>query len=146
MPDNILEKITARGHENIRATHKTTIEITKDNYLTPRGDCIIAVSADKGFLELSDEFKNLLRRRNTGLLIEIECSGITERINAHGHPDLSFKNPDEMVIRKSNFICDRTLVIGSDKGAIDINRELVEKLRAGKRVFIRLVATQIHSP
>ena len=140
MSDRFIEKITARGHENIRATHRTTIEITRDNYLTPRGDCIIAVSANKGFQEFSDEFKNLLRRRNTGLLMEIECSGITDRIKAKGHPDLSFKNPDEMVIRKSNFLCDRTLAIGSDKGAIDINRELVEKLRECKRVSIRLVA------
>jgi hypothetical protein len=29
--------IHARGHENVRATHATTIEVTKEEHLTPRG-------------------------------------------------------------------------------------------------------------
>ncbi len=37
---------TAQGHPNILATHKTTLEITKDTEVTGEGGCIIAVKAD----------------------------------------------------------------------------------------------------
>ncbi|HIP75502.1 MAG TPA: DUF371 domain-containing protein, partial [Thermococcus paralvinellae] len=42
------EIIHCYGHENIKATHKSTLEITKEDFLTPRGDCIICIKADKG--------------------------------------------------------------------------------------------------
>ncbi|HIP58595.1 MAG TPA: DUF371 domain-containing protein, partial [Archaeoglobus profundus] len=35
------EVITAWGHPNITAKHRTTLEITKDEELSIRGDCII---------------------------------------------------------------------------------------------------------
>ncbi|RLF17024.1 MAG: DUF371 domain-containing protein, partial [Thermoprotei archaeon] len=38
----IVEEIIAWGHPNIRALHRSTMEITKEPYVTPRGDCIIA--------------------------------------------------------------------------------------------------------
>ncbi|HIG98004.1 TPA: DUF371 domain-containing protein, partial [Candidatus Woesearchaeota archaeon] len=37
---------TAHGHPNILATHRTTLEITKDSELTTRGNCVVAVAAD----------------------------------------------------------------------------------------------------
>ncbi|MHA1410910.1 MAG: DUF371 domain-containing protein, partial [Candidatus Odinarchaeia archaeon] len=51
------EEFKARGHENITATHPTTLEITKDMKLTPRGDCIIAVGSEKALFDFSDEIK-----------------------------------------------------------------------------------------
>ena len=41
-----MEIVIARGHPNIRATHKTTLEVTKEKELSPRGDCIIGICAD----------------------------------------------------------------------------------------------------
>ncbi|MFX0070300.1 MAG: DUF371 domain-containing protein, partial [Candidatus Hermodarchaeota archaeon] len=38
-----------------------TLEITKDAHLTDRGDCIVAVKADKACLDLSKEFKEAAR-------------------------------------------------------------------------------------
>ncbi len=32
--------IKAKGNKLIKATHKSTLEITKDNYLTERGDIV----------------------------------------------------------------------------------------------------------
>ncbi|HEX54885.1 MAG TPA: DUF371 domain-containing protein [Candidatus Altiarchaeales archaeon] len=138
MPRKIVERITARGHENIRATHGNTLEITKEGHLTPRGDCIVAVSADRGFPEFSDNFKNALRNKRAILRMTIECSGVNDEIIAYGHPELRFKSPEEMVIRKSSFICDRTLAIRANKAAIDLNRNLIEKLRRGNPVNIKL--------
>ncbi|HID73268.1 TPA: DUF371 domain-containing protein [Candidatus Micrarchaeota archaeon] len=45
--------VTARGHPNIRAEHETTFEVTTEPSLTPRGDCIVGVQADKAASDLS---------------------------------------------------------------------------------------------
>ena len=73
----VTEVIYARGHENIKATHKTTMEITKDPYLTPRGDCIIAVKANKAALDLSRRLieklknpKSVVKITLTAMLLE----------------------------------------------------------------------------
>ncbi len=134
----MIEKIHAKGHKNIRSGHKTTLEITKEHNLTPKGDCIIAVSADKGLLDLSDRFKDKLREENSILEILIKSNGIEEKIIARGHPELTLSHPTDMVIRKSNFICSRTLAINSDKAAIDLDRILVEGLRNGRDAVIEL--------
>ncbi|MCG2782813.1 MAG: DUF371 domain-containing protein [Candidatus Altiarchaeales archaeon] len=134
------ETIRARGHENVTARHKTTLEFTKEEHLTPRGDCIIAVSADRGLQEFSEEFKNLLKDDDAVLEITIECGGISEILKAKGHHNLTLTHPTDMVVRKSDFICDRTLAIGADKASIDLDRELVEKLKRGSEVIIKLKA------
>ena len=134
------ETIRARGHENVTARHKTTLEFTKEEHLTPRGDCIIAVSANRGLQEFSEEFKNLLKDDDAVLEITIECGGISEILKAKGHHNLTLTHPTDMVVRKSDFICDRTLAIGADKASIDLDRELVEKLKRGSEVIIKLKA------
>ena len=127
------EEVTASGHENIEATHPTTLEITKEKRLSRRGDCIIAVGADKSLADLSDEFKERLRRPNAKLTLTIEVNGITEQINAHGSPDLILAHPSDMVVRKSSYVDDRTLAVNADKAARDLSRELVEKLQNSKQ-------------
>ena len=39
-------RFTAWGHPGIKATHRTTLMLTKDADCTARGDCIIGVRAD----------------------------------------------------------------------------------------------------
>jgi len=41
------EVIRARGHENVQSTHASTFEVTSDDWLTPAGDCILAIEADR---------------------------------------------------------------------------------------------------
>jgi len=134
------ETIRARGHENVTARHKTTLEFTKEEHLTPRGDCIIAVGADRGLQEFPEEFKDLLKNDDAILEITIECDGISETVMAKGHRDLTLTHPTDMVVRKSDFICDRTLAIGADKASIDLDRGLVEKLKHGNEAIIKLKA------
>ncbi|MCD6301577.1 MAG: DUF371 domain-containing protein, partial [Staphylothermus sp.] len=57
----VVDVLYGRGHPNIRATHKTTLEITKEPHVTPRGDCIIAVNATKATKDLDPELKNIIR-------------------------------------------------------------------------------------
>jgi len=136
-----VEIIHAKGHENILSTNKTTFEITKENHLTKRGDCIIAVSADKAAADLSREFKETVRKENARLTIVIEVDGEKEVVNAFGSPHLSFMHLTDLVVRKSNFICSRTLAIRADKAAKDFTRIFVKKLQNPKQTAkITLIA------
>ncbi|MBS7614620.1 DUF371 domain-containing protein [Candidatus Bathyarchaeota archaeon] len=123
------EVITAYGHRNIQATHRATFEITKDESLTRKGDCIIAVKADKGLVDLSEEFKEAARNRNARITITIEAGSEKETVNAFGDSDLSLSHKTDVVVRKSNYVCSRTLAVKADKAACDLSRSLVKKLR-----------------
>lgn len=122
------ETIFARGHRNVLATHKTTLEITKNPWLSRNGDCIIAVSADKALDDLSFEFKEKLKK-NAKLNILIQAGEIVESVNASGNPWLMLTHPTDIVVRKSQHICSRTLANQADKAACDLSRNLVEKLK-----------------
>jgi hypothetical protein len=124
------EVVFGYGHENIRATHTTTLEFTKDTHLSKKGDCIIAVAADKAVADLSPQFKANLRKPNAKLIILIEAGGIIEQVQAHGAQQLILSHPTDAVIRKSNYVCNRTLAVCADKAANDLSRALVEKLKS----------------
>ena len=127
------DEVFANGHKNIAATHLTTLEITKEIHLSRRGDCIIAVAADKSLADLSEEFKESLRKSSAKLTVIIEANGITAQINAYGSSKLTLTHPSDMVVRKSSYIDDRTLAINADKAAAGLPRKLVEKLRNPKQ-------------
>ncbi len=130
--------IVAYGHENVRCTHKTTLEITKDDYLTVRGDCIIGINSSHSLNDLDDNFKELLRKSKK-IVVDIIMDGkVVDRVVGEGHSDLILNHPTDIVIRKSNFICPRTLMINANKGAIDIDREVVEKIRNGAEFIFRI--------
>lgn len=139
---SLKEGVLAYGHKNILALHPTTLEITRDEGVTRRGDCIVAVRADKGLRELSPRFKEALRD-GAKLVIEIECGDKRDRIIAFGDERLTLKHSSDMVIRKSDYVCDRTIAVRADKAAIDISRDLVSELRKpDQRVTIILTATR----
>jgi len=129
----VTEIILGYGHENIQATHKTTFEITKEAQLSRRGDCIIAVSANKTMTDFSSEFKENLRKEKAKIMILIEAGDAAEVVNAFGSPRLILTHCTDMVVRKSNYICNRTLAIQADKAACDLSRKLAEKLRNPKQ-------------
>ncbi|MCQ6254724.1 DUF371 domain-containing protein [Methanocaldococcus sp.] len=129
--------IRAKGHKNISATHKTTLEITKEDYLTPTGHCIIGIEANKSMFDFTDEFKEKLRNAKK-IIVEIEVEGIKDTIIGEGHKDLILNHPTDIVIRKSNYICPRTLMINANKSAKDINRKIVKKLKEGKKLIFRI--------
>lgn len=125
----VREVIIAHGHENIRATHKSTFEITGESRLSSRGDCIIAVSADKALADLSLEFKKCLSHEKAEITILIEADEVAEVVKAFGSPKLILTHPTDIVVRKSDYVCARTLAIKADKAARDLPRKLVEKLK-----------------
>lgn len=124
----IRETIKCRGHRNVRATHRSTLEFTKEDYLTPRGDCIICVEADKAINDLSEEFKNALKAGKK-LLIRIKVGELEDEVVAWGSPKLILDHSYSIVVRKSDYIDGRTLAIKANKAAKDIDRRIVERLK-----------------
>ncbi|UCH37204.1 MAG: DUF371 domain-containing protein [Candidatus Bathyarchaeota archaeon] len=125
----VVETIEAWGHPNINATHTTTLELTKTTHLTQRGDCIVAVNASKGIRDLSLPFKQMAKHHDAQIIATIEAGGYQEAIIGRGHPQLLFSHSTDLVVRKSDYVCDRTLMIGATKAAVDLSRNLVEVLQ-----------------
>lgn len=115
---------TASGHPNILATHRTTLEITRDSELTEKGDCIIAVAADFSLQQL----QRIIAAANNGKIkLTIAAAGIKEEITAVVNKN--FSSEKEIVLRKGDFASERTLGIHADKAAAELSRELAGKLR-----------------
>jgi hypothetical protein len=123
------EIILAKGHKNILAIHPTTLEFTREDEVSRTGDCIVAVSADRALPSFSAEFKKRLAKENARLTILIEAGGIAERVTANGNAHLTLAHPNEIVVRKSNYICSRTLAVKADKASADLSRDLIKKLK-----------------
>ncbi len=136
-----IEIIHAWGHPNILARHKTTFEITKDDEITKRADCIIAVSADKGAKDLSPQFKQLARLPDTQIILELSVGETHERIIGCGHPNLTFLNKNDLVGRIGSYTCCRTLMIHADKAAFNLDRDFAKKMRSkDAEIKIKLIA------
>ncbi|MBN1358093.1 DUF371 domain-containing protein [Candidatus Bathyarchaeota archaeon] len=136
----VREVIFGYGHENIQATHKTTLEFTKDQRLSKKGDCIVSVAADKALADLTAEFKENLRKPHAKLNMTIEADEITDQVKALGSPQLVLTHLTDIVVRKSDYVCSRTLAVHADKAAQDLSRGLVEKLKnPEQKVKITLV-------
>ena len=125
-------EIPFTGHENIRSIHKNTIEITKETNLTPSGDCIIGVGAKCGCNEIPNKIKKKLKDPNSIVIFSINVNGYTFKINGKGHQDLICSDPNDIVLRKSNYVCPRTLAVNCDKASDSIPRKLVQILQNPK--------------
>ena len=138
------ETFEARGHPNVRSTHKTTLMVTRDEELTARGDCIVAVRAEKGTKDLDPKLKELIRNSETKVTLTMEAGDSSFIVTGSGHPRLSLSDPLDMVIRKSGYVCDRTLMIGGDKAACDIPSSFVRLLKEGdQRILLTISAERV---
>ncbi|HIK01919.1 TPA: DUF371 domain-containing protein [archaeon] len=121
-------EIIASGHANVLGTHPTTIEITKEAELSLQGNCIIAVRADTACSDLPEEIKKELLRGGK-FKVTLQAGELTEEVIGEGSPDLFFIHREDIVLRKSEFIDDRTLLVNCDKACSDLNRKFIEKLK-----------------
>jgi hypothetical protein len=130
------EEVAFSGHPLVSAMHERTIEITTEPRLTPRGDCIIGVSASKGLSQLSQATKSALRSDSAKARMTIVTPAGGYSFDAWGSKGLSFDDPRDMVIRTSNFICGRTLAVRAASSARRIPRELVASLKSPDAVGV----------
>jgi hypothetical protein len=123
----------AWGHPNITSKHRTTIMITTDEHLSKAGDCVVAVLSEKGLDDLFPDLKEIIRNEEAEVTFIMETGGQSLIVRGRGHPGLTLTSPSDMVIRKSSFICDRTLMIKADIAALDIPPEFVRLLEDHNR-------------
>ena len=122
-------EIMFMGHKNIRALHQKTIEITKETSLTPQGDCIVGVGAKCGCADLPDNIKEKLRDPKCTIKFMIKVDAQTFSWSGKGHPDLALTHTTDIVLRKSRFLCPRTLAVECDKASDSIPRTMIKALQ-----------------
>ena len=136
-----IETVEFRGHPNVKASHKTTFEVTKETHLTPRGDCIVGVEASKGLKEFSDEFRQLVRDERTKVFIAIITEdGSADTLMCQGSSSLTLEDPVRIIVRKSSYTAPNTLCIKASKAAAEIDRALITSLKEGKSGLLLAVA------
>ena len=117
------------GHENIRATHHKTLEFTKDTELSSGGTCIIGINADFDL--------HRLKQLSGRIKVILEVDNLVESFTAIVNPE--FGDEREAVFRKSAYPSTRTLAHYLDKGAKELNREIVKLMRnRGSRMKVTI--------
>jgi len=67
-PDGpLVEVVRATGHEHVTAEHASTFELTTDDWLTPAGDCILGVEADRAPSDFDPAFRAACRDENAAI-------------------------------------------------------------------------------
>ena len=130
----ILDTITAKGHPLIQCTHTTTIELTKDAYLTKNGTCILGIEASKACYDLNP----LLKKKITDgekITVIIKAGETIDSFYGFGHKNLTLLDKKDIVFRKSNYLCDRTILIKCSKSSSELDRNTIKKLTTSKEQF-----------
>jgi hypothetical protein len=132
------EVVRARGHENVSAEHGSTFEVTSDDYLTPAGDCILAIEADRTPADFDPAFVAACQSADARLVATLETDEYTERVVGRGHPELTLASDRSLVCRTSDYVDDRTAMVGAEAAAVDLDRDLVGALADGGALTLTL--------
>lgn len=132
------EIVRARGDEHVSAEHASTFEVTSDDWLTPAGDCILAIDADRTPADFDSAFVQACRDESATITATFEAGGLTDSVTGRGHPDLAFENDRSLVGRTSDYVDDRTVLVGADFAAEGFDRELVAALADGAELTLTL--------
>jgi hypothetical protein len=124
----VLDTVYFHGHENILATHKNSIEITREEQITRKGDCIIGVKASKGVGDFEYPLKKWIQAGG-GLEFEIKTGIYSFTFEGQGSPALDLLDKKEIVLRKSDYTSSRTAAINCSHSAFEIPRDLIKVLQ-----------------
>jgi hypothetical protein len=130
------EVVRARGHEHVTAEHGSTFEVTTDDYLTPAGDCILAVEADRAPADFDPEFVEACRAADATITVTFEAGGHAETVRGRGDSDLELSSERSMVGRTSDYVDERTFLLGADFAAAGFDRDLVAALADGAELTV----------
>lgn len=123
------DEIEFRGHPNVQSLHARTIEVTKDEHLSLRGDCIIGVRASKGCAGIDEKIKHRLKLHDSVVRMEIIVENESFSFTGKGDNRLTLLNRHDIVIRKSRFVCPRTMCVMCDKASSDLPRKMIRMLQ-----------------
>jgi hypothetical protein len=88
---------------------------------------------------IPEEISNAIKEDNTRIKIRLETENAVDEIKGNGHSELTLDHPTDMVLRKSDFKCSRTLMIDADKAACDLKKELIKDLKNSKPLKITII-------
>ena len=132
------EVIRARGHENVTAQHASTFEVTSDDWLTPAGDCILAVDADRTPESFDPAFVEACQNAEATIETRFEVGDHRQTVTGRGHPELTFESDRSLVGRTSEYVDDRTVLVGAAFAAEGFDRDLVTALATGEAVTVTI--------
>ncbi|PSP76472.1 DUF371 domain-containing protein [Halobacteriales archaeon QS_1_68_20] len=125
------ETIRCRGHEHVSAAHESTWEVTTDDWLTPAGDCILGIEADRAPADFDSEFVAACQDGDATITATLEVDGHEATVVGRGGPDLTFDSDRSAVARTSDYVDDRTVLVRADAAAGDLDRALADALADG---------------
>jgi len=125
----ICDEIIYYGHPNVLGLHPRAIEITKDSYLTKRGDCIIGINSNKACSDIDPKLKKLIQDDEIKIKFEFIVEGSSFEVFGRGNRNLTLENKNDIVIRTTNFVCPRTLSVRCDRGSNNVPREIISSLQ-----------------
>ncbi|MFC7019989.1 MULTISPECIES: DUF371 domain-containing protein [Haloarcula] len=135
---HIEETVHAAGHEHVTAEHASTLELTSDDFLTPAGDCILGIEAHQVPSEFDADFVAACRDADATITATLQAAGHTATVTGSGHPDLTFESDRSHVLRTSDYVDERTVMVGADAAAADIDRDLVAAVADGADLTMTL--------
>lgn len=109
---------TARGHAAVRATHAKTLELVREGEIGSAATCVVGVGAS-----LDEEAAAAVDGR---VELVISAGGATDSVRGRLNP--AFRPGDPLIVRRSAAVTRDALVIDADRGAADLDRELVAEL------------------
>jgi uncharacterized protein len=130
---------TVNGHPNVTSRHRTTFEITKDTEIGLTADCIVGVGSKVSMEDIPEEMLNAIRSNDSRVTIKLETENAQDEIHGFGHSELTLDHPTDMVSRKSDFKCGRTLLINADKAACDLNKQMINDLKNSKPLRVTII-------
>lgn len=125
------QRVRAIGHEHVTAEHTSTLELTSDDWLTPAGDCIVGVEATAVPADFDDEFVEACQSRDAEITATLRVDGDEQVIEGRGDPGLTFEGDRSMVLRRSDYVDDRTVMVDADTAAVGLDRGIVDRLADG---------------
>ena len=132
------EVVRARGHQHVTGEHASTLEVTTDDYLTPAGDCILGIEAERAPASFDRGFVAACGDPDAKITLVLEADGQTETVMGTGHPDIELTDERGFVARTSTYVDDRTVLVDADKAAGDVDRGLVAALADGAELTATL--------
>ena len=130
--------IRCQGHRNVTGRHPTTFEVTREKHLSCQGDCIIGIAADTGASGLPPDFADALARDGAILVTRLRCGECCITVTSRGSRAMTLDHPTDLVWRRSDYVCGRTVGIHSDTTARDLPRELITLLQGGAELVVEM--------
>ena len=79
--------------------------------------------------DIPEKMKKLLSSSKTNITFTIKVNDFSFKVNGKGHDNLVLTHPHDIVIRKSSFVCPRTLATNCDKASDSIPRQMIKVLQ-----------------